>query len=127
VVGHRRRPWVSAWSRISLASATVFVQIVAGLAGNVGEEGEGGDELVIVGLPEQLAEGDAAADDLSPYGVDEGAVAGSEYGVAQERFSFGPVADGASGFIIEPMIGASAGRSEPGIKRRCRELVECTG
>ena len=52
---------------------------------------------MVVGLAEQLSERDAGTDDLSPGGVDEGAVAGSENVVAQERFGFGPVVDGVAG------------------------------
>ncbi len=59
--------------------------VVVDLAGNAGEEGEGGDELLVVGTAEQLAERDAGADDLFPDGFDEGAVAGPEDGVAKER------------------------------------------
>ena len=49
------------------------------------------------GRPNSVADGDVAADDLLPDGVDEGAVAGPEDRVAEERFGFGPVADGVVG------------------------------
>ena len=61
---------------------------------------------MVVGAAEQVADRDAAIDDLMPDGVDERAVGGPEDRVAQERFRFGAIVDG--------VVGGGGAGAEPG-------------
>ena len=94
MTAHDARPSVAALLEELVGLGDGGGPVAAELVGDAGDEGERGDELVVVGSAEQLAQRHTGADDLSPDGVDEGAVAGPEDGVLDERLGFGPVADG---------------------------------